>query len=42
MEENYISTYGHGVRGDWMTDEEAHQHEETLRLAHQARLTARE
>jgi hypothetical protein len=42
VEENYISTYGHGVRGDWMNDEQAHQHEEALRVAHDARLTTRE
>jgi DinB family protein len=38
VEENHISTYGHGVRALWMTDEHARQHEESLRLAHEARL----
>jgi DinB superfamily len=42
VEENYIDTYGHGVRADWMTDEEAQRHEEALRLAHEARMSTRE
>ena len=42
VEENYLSTYGHGVRGDWMNDEQAQRHEEALRIAHDARQTTRE
>jgi hypothetical protein len=35
VEENHISTYGHGVRPAWMSDEDAHQHEEAMRIAHE-------
>jgi hypothetical protein len=35
VEENHISTYGHGVRPAWMSDEHAHRHEETLRISHE-------
>jgi DinB superfamily len=37
VEENHISTYGHGVRPNWMSDEFAQQHEAALRAAHEAR-----
>ena len=33
VEENHISTYGHGVRPAWMSDEEARRHEAELRAA---------
>jgi len=36
VEENHILTDGHGVRPDWMTDEQAHGHEEALRRARTA------
>jgi hypothetical protein len=42
VEENHISTYGHGVRSDWMSDEHAHRHEEVLRIAHEARMSTGE
>lgn len=38
VEENHISTYGHGVRAAWMTDEQARQHEESLRLAYEGHI----
>jgi hypothetical protein len=41
VEENHLDTYGHGVRPNWMTDSEAEGHEEVLRVAHRARLAAR-
>jgi hypothetical protein len=31
VEENHISTAGHGVRPDWMTDEQAREYEAKLR-----------
>jgi hypothetical protein len=34
VEENHISTYGHGVRPKWMSDEFARRHEEARRIAH--------
>jgi hypothetical protein len=34
VEENHISTYGHGVRPDWMNDAQAAAHEARLRAAH--------
>lgn len=34
VEENHISTFGHGVRAAWMSDEQARSHEEALRAAH--------
>jgi uncharacterized damage-inducible protein DinB len=37
VEENHIDTYGHGVRGPWMTDEIAKHYEDALRAAHEAR-----
>jgi hypothetical protein len=37
VEENHISTYGHGVRGAWMSEDRARRHEEALRVAHEAR-----
>jgi hypothetical protein len=37
VEENHISTYGHGVRPAWMSDEQAHRHEEAVRITHEAR-----
>jgi DinB superfamily len=36
VEENHISTYGHGVRPNWMSDELARRHEGILRAAHEA------
>jgi hypothetical protein len=39
VEENHISTYGHGVRATWMSDDHVAQHEEALRVAHEARRT---
>ena len=42
VEENHISTYGHGVRGEWMTEEHAHAHEEALRIADEARIATGE
>jgi DinB superfamily len=33
VEENHISTFGHGVRASWMSDEQAYRHEEALRIA---------
>jgi len=41
VEENHISTYGHGVRPSWMSDGFARQHEAALRGAHEAQ-TSRE
>jgi hypothetical protein len=38
VEENHVSTYGHGVRPAWMSDEQALRHETTLRIAYEARL----
>ena len=35
VEENHISTYGHGVRAEWMTDEQAQSHEAALRATHE-------
>ncbi|MEX1103513.1 MAG: DinB family protein, partial [Dehalococcoidia bacterium] len=40
VEENHISTYGHGIKPNWMSDEHAHAHEEKLRVAHEARTGA--
>jgi uncharacterized damage-inducible protein DinB len=37
VEENHISTDGHGVRPHWMSDEHARAHEEAHRRAHDAR-----
>ena len=37
VEENHISTYGHGVRPDWMSDAHAHMRENALRVVHEAR-----
>ncbi|MGI8927384.1 MAG: DinB family protein [Tepidiformaceae bacterium] len=37
VEENHISTYGHGIRGEWMSDNQAHRHEEAMRRAHELR-----
>lgn len=37
VEENHISTYGHGVGPEWMTDDEARVHEERLRAAVEGR-----
>ncbi len=34
VEENHISTLGHGVRAVWMSDEHARAHEELLRRRH--------
>lgn len=39
VEENHIDTFGHGVRGPWMSDEIAGNHEERLRAAHETRLS---
>jgi len=39
VEENHISTYGHGVRGAWMSEDQARRYEEALRVAHEARAT---
>ena len=36
VEENHISTFGHGIRALWMTDEQARVHEDALRAAHEA------
>ena len=36
VEENHISTFGHGVRPAWMSDEDALRHEAALRTAHEA------
>lgn len=41
VEENHIDTFGHGLRGNWMSDEIAAATEARLRLAHEARLAAR-
>ena len=38
VEENHISTYGHGLKPNWMSDAMVHAHEEKLRLAHEERL----
>ena len=38
VEENHISTIGHGVRANWMSDEHARRHEVALREAHEARM----
>ena len=37
VEENHISTFGHGVRPDWMSDDDARQHEDWHRSVHQTR-----
>jgi Protein of unknown function (DUF664) len=37
VEENHVSTYGHGVRPAWMSDEQALRHESALGNAHEAR-----
>lgn len=37
VEENHISTLGHGIRGDWMSDEHAAAHVQAMRQAHEAR-----
>ena len=36
VEENHISTFGHGVRPGWMSDAQARRYEEALRSAHDA------
>ena len=41
VEENHIATYGHGVRGSWMSDDAARRHEEALRHAHETGRFAR-
>jgi len=41
VEENHIDTFGHGLRGNWMSDEIAAGVEARLRAAHEARLAAR-
>jgi Protein of unknown function (DUF664) len=37
VEENHLSTFGHGVRPNWMSDEVAARHEAAMRRAHEAR-----
>jgi Protein of unknown function (DUF664) len=37
VEENHISTYGHGVRPAWMSDQDAHRHEEAMRIGYESR-----
>ena len=37
VEENHISTYGHGVRPEWMSDAQARAHETHLRMVTEAR-----
>jgi hypothetical protein len=39
VEENHISTYGHGIPAPWMTDAQRAAYEERLRLAAERRLT---
>jgi hypothetical protein len=34
VEENHIFTFGHGVRPDWMTNDDARRHEDWHRSAH--------
>ena len=41
VEENHISTYGHGVPAPWMTEQQRRAHEETHRLAHEGRSAKR-
>jgi hypothetical protein len=38
VEENHISTYGHGVRPGWMPSDHAQNYEAELRRQHEARL----
>jgi hypothetical protein len=40
VEENHIDTFGHGLRGNWMSDEVAAATEAGLRAAHEARQAA--
>jgi hypothetical protein len=41
VEENHIDTFGHGVRGPWMSAKIAAHYEERLRVAHEARMVER-
>ncbi|MGH2610471.1 MAG: DinB family protein [Tepidiformaceae bacterium] len=41
VEENHISTYGHGTRAPWMNDAQNDAHDEKLRLAHEARMAGK-
>ena len=41
VEENHIDTFGHGLRGNWMSDEIAAGVEARLRAEHEARLAAK-
>jgi uncharacterized damage-inducible protein DinB len=41
VEENHIDTFGHGVRGPWMSDAIAAAYETKLQAAHDARIAER-